>query len=161
MALAAAAVSAVVATGVMAIQAVGDDQAPSRADIEKIATCLRAEGAAVPTDLGDGLEAWLDSHKAQLEGPARRCKSRDEGKGTAPEELLACLRAHGLNPPGNLFRLKPWMLRQSGTQAGKAALSACGVSFDAPTGRPAKAKDCGGGATAPVQKPDGDATPAG
>jgi hypothetical protein len=53
-------------------------------------------------------------------------------KPAAPTDLVACLRTHGLNPPTDLFALKPWMVQQSGTSTGKAALAACHVSFDAP-----------------------------
>jgi hypothetical protein len=53
-------------------------------------------------------------------------------KPAAPTDLVTCLRTHGLNPPSDLFALKPWMVRQSGTSTGKAALAACHVSFDAP-----------------------------
>jgi len=88
MTLAAAAVSAVAATGVVALQAIGDDQAPSRADAEKRAQCLRTER------------------------DEKRCNPNPAaGKpGVVPEELLACLRAHGLNPPTDPVELKMWIL---------------------------------------------------
>jgi hypothetical protein len=58
--------------------------------------------------------------------------NRSQPKPAAPTELVSCLRAHGLNPPDDIFQLKPWMLRQAGTDAGKAAMSACGVDFGPP-----------------------------
>jgi hypothetical protein len=107
--LAAAAASAVVATGVMALQAVGDDQAPSRADAEKRAQCLRTE---------------RDEKRCNPDPAAGK-------PGVAPEELLACLRAHGLNPPTDPVELKPWILRTPGARAciaepPKEADSGCG-----------------------------------
>jgi hypothetical protein len=147
---AAAAVAAALSISAGASQSAGDEAT-------QIAACLRAHGATGAPSGADALalKRWVAAHADSAAVTA--CMPHS----APPPGLLACLRAHGLNPPGNLFRLKPWMLRQAGTQAGKAALSACGVSFDAPTGRPAKANDCGRGATAPVKKPDGDATPAG
>jgi hypothetical protein len=92
--LTAAAVSAVAATGVMALQAVGDDQAPSQADAQKRALCLRTE---------------RDEKRCNPDPAA--------GKPVVPQELLACLRAKGLNPPTAPDELKPWIVRTPGAQA--------------------------------------------
>jgi hypothetical protein len=92
LALAAATIAAVAATGVMALSAVGDDQRPStptRADREKLQACLRAAG-----------------------GDESRCKiDKDAKPGVAPAELLACLRNHGLDPPTEPDQLKMWIMR--------------------------------------------------
>lgn len=203
--LAATAAAAAVAAA-LSIPAGADRSAGDEAT--KLATCLHAHGV---TDAPSGTDAlalkqWLAAH-ADNAG-VKAC----EPDSAAPTELVSCLRAHGLNPPDNVFQLKPWMARQAGTDDGKAALNACGVDFnppqsaaagtdlaaclrshgtDVPAGAnglalktwirdhsgdakatdalklcggdpekaPAKAKDCGGGAAAPAQKPDGVATP--
>jgi hypothetical protein len=92
LALAAATTAAIAATGVMALSAVGDDQRPStptRADREKLQACLRAAG-----------------------GDESRCKVDKTAKPAAPpEELIACLRAHGLEPPTQPDELKMWIMR--------------------------------------------------
>jgi hypothetical protein len=94
-----------VAAAVAAALSIAAGANPSAGDrAAKLAACVRAHGAAA-------------------------CQPRSAA---APAALVACLRARGLNPPANLFLLKPWMVRQDGTVAGKAALSACRVSFDSP-----------------------------
>ena len=125
-------------------------------DATKLATCLHAHGAAGVPSGADAyaLKQWVATHAAS---PA--VKACVPGA-AAPTGLVSCLRAHGLNPPDNLFQLKPWMVRQAGTDAGKAALDACGVSFDRPQGDGAvKRGDCGGGAVAPGKKPGAEAAP--
>jgi hypothetical protein len=106
----------------------------------KLATCLRSHGAADAPSGADplALKRWLATHADSSAVTA--CNPESAG----PTELISCLRAHGLNPPSNLFQLKPWMLRQSGTSAGKATLAACHVAFDAP--------QAGGGAGAKAKK---------
>jgi hypothetical protein len=203
--LAATAVAAAVAAA-LSIPA-GADRGAGDATT-KLATCLHAHGV---TDAPSGADAlalkqWLATHADSA--AVRACNPES----AAPTELISCLRAQGLNPPDNLFQVKPWMARQAGTDTGKAALRACGVDFnqpqsaaagkdlaaclrshgtDAPAGAdglalktwirdhsgdatvmdalklcagdpekaPAKANDCGGGAAAPAQKPDGSETP--
>jgi hypothetical protein len=125
--LAATAVFAAVAAA-LSIPAGADQSAGDAAT--KLATCLHARGV---TDAPSGTDAlalkrWLATH-AESAGVAA-CHPQS----AAPTGLVSCLRAHGLNPPDNLFQLKPWMVRQAGTDAGKAALSACRVGFDAPQG---------------------------
>ena len=123
--LAATAAAAAVAAA-LSIPAGADPSAGD--DATKLATCLHAHGA---TDAPSGadpfaLKQWLAAH---ADGAAvTACNPQS----AAPTELLACLRAHGFDPPDNLFKLKPWMARQAGTVAGKTALSACGVNFDRP-----------------------------
>ena len=71
---------------------------------------------------------------------------------------VACLRDHGLNPPATIDQLKPWMAQQYATDAGRAALHACG--FDAhpsdkpPAGSPEKEAADRGGDAAPAPKPN-------
>jgi hypothetical protein len=202
--LAATAAAAAVAAA-LSISAGADPSAGDEAT--KLATCLRARSAADAPSGADALalKQWLAAHADNAAVTACNPKS------DSPATLVSCLRAHGLNPPDN-FQLKPWMVRQARTGAGKAALNACGVDFNPPrtaaTGKdlaaclrsngadvpagadglalkiwvrdhssdtkviaalklcgdgveqaPAKANDCGGGAAAPAQKPDGAPTP--
>jgi hypothetical protein len=119
-------------------------------DATKLASCLRAHGAAGAPSGADAfaLKQWVAAHTAD---PAiKTCVP----EAAPPDELVSCLRAHGLNPPGNLFQLKPWMLRQAGTDAGKAVMRACGVNFDRrPTEKDLRKKgDCGGAAVAPSKE---------
>jgi hypothetical protein len=104
----------------------GADESPDATAV-KIATCLRSHGADLAAD-ADGLavKTWAASH---AEDPAVKACMPDAA---SPPELAACLRAHGLNPPANLFDLKPWVLQQRETDAGKAALHACGVDMRPP-----------------------------
>jgi hypothetical protein len=73
LALVAATTTAIAATGVMALSAIGDDQRPSTRDR------IKKHQAAEP--------------------------------GVAPAELLACLRARGLEPPTQPDELKAWIMR--------------------------------------------------
>jgi hypothetical protein len=86
LALAAATTAAIAATGAMALSAVGT---PTRADREKLQACLRAAG-----------------------GDESRCKVDKAAKpAVVPEELIACLRDHGLDPPTAPDELKLWIMR--------------------------------------------------
>jgi hypothetical protein len=148
--LAATAVAAAVAAA-LSIPAGAGQSADGQAT--KLANCLHAHGVSDAPSVTDAfaLKRWIATHASSAAVAA--CVPQ----AAAPAGLLSCLRAHGLNPPDNLFQLKPWMVRQAGTDAGKAVLKACHVSFDAPQGGgmdKAPANDCGGqGAVAPAQKP--------
>jgi hypothetical protein len=145
--LAATAVAAAVAAA-LSISAGADPSAGDQAT--KIATCLHARAPDAPSGADPlALKRWLAAHADTAAVAA--CLPRSG----SPAALVACLRAHGLNAPANLFRLKPWMVRQARTDTGKAALNACGVDFDPPQKATAgknpqiKASDCGGD---PAQK---------
>jgi hypothetical protein len=147
-----------VAAAVAAALSITAGASPSAADqATKIATCLHAHGAAGAPSGADALalKQWVATH---ADDPA---VSACMPQSAAPPGLVACLRAHGLNPPANLFQLKPWMLRQNGTEAGKAALRACHVSFDAPQRQKVlrALKGCGGGT--PADKPKAKTATAG
>jgi hypothetical protein len=146
---AAAAVAAALTTPAGADRSAGDKATG-------IATCLHAHGAADAPSGTDGLalKQWMAAHADST--AIKTCMPEASG----PTELLACLRAHGLTPPGNVMQLKPWMIRESGSATGKATLAACGVNFDQPRSSggpkkaPASAKDCGGATVAPAPKPE-------
>jgi hypothetical protein len=151
--LAATAVAAAVAAA-LSISAGASPSADGQAT--KIATCLRAHGAAGAPSGADAfaLKQWVATHGG--DSAVTACLPQS----AAPPGLVACLRAHGLNPPANLFQLKPWMLRQNGTQAGKAVLHACDMNFEPARSRKATQalKGCGG---TPADKPKAKATAAG
>jgi len=146
--LAATAVAAAVAAA-LSIPAGADRGAGD--DATKLATCLHARGAAGAPSGADALalKQWLATHASSA--AVKACVP----EAAAPTELVSCLRAHGLNPPDNLFQLKPWMARQAGTDAGKAALNTCGVDFNPPQRTATSDKDLAAclrshGADAPV-----------
>jgi hypothetical protein len=113
-----------------------------------IAACLHSHGAADAPSGADALalKQWVAAHS---DDPAVG-KCLPESK--APDALISCLRAHGLTPPADLMQLKPWMVQQDGTDAGRAALRACGVDMSPPDKAPAP--DCGGGAAKPAAPGD-------
>jgi hypothetical protein len=116
-------------------------------ELAAFTSCLRAHGLAVPTGLEPvALKGWLGDHEgsASFEAAVNACEPHTEGPAKAPapspEELVTCLRDHGLDAPATIDQLKPWVLQQSQTESGKAALTACG--FDA---RPVEKAHGGGG----------------
>jgi hypothetical protein len=126
--LAATAVAAAVAAA-LTIPA-GADESPDAA-ATKIVTCLRAHGADIAADADPlAVKTWLASHSE--DAAVNACVP----EASAPADLVACLRSHGLNPPSSLFELKPWMAQQNDTDAGKAALRACGVDMNPPEQAP-------------------------
>jgi hypothetical protein len=142
--LAATAAAAAVAA-VLTLPAGAQQQDQSAATI---AACLRAHGAAGAPSGDDplALKQWVAAH--QDDPAVGACMPQSK----APAALLTCLRAHGLTPPGDIDRLKPWMVQQHDTAAGKAALQACGVDMNPPDKDPGS---CGAGKpadAAPVLK---------
>jgi hypothetical protein len=138
MALAAAAASACVATGVGALNAVGDERPAGRAtaaDLAKFADCLRAEGVDVPSDVGTRLREWMRAHQAEIGDAVRACKP-EVAPAVAPEKLLECLRARGLNPPTAPDELKLWIARTPEARAcveGPKVAPDCGEPKEEPS----------------------------
>ena len=139
--LAATAVAAAV-TAAISLPA-GADQGPPP---DQLVACLRAHGVDIPADARDfAIKAWIADHES---GPAvdramSACQPGGSPGETSPEKLAGCLRDHGLDAPAAIADLKPWIVHQLDTEAGKAALAACGVD------------------TAPDEKREGDAKPGG
>jgi hypothetical protein len=108
----------------------GADSAPD--EFATFTSCLRAHGLAIPAGLDPmASKMWLHAHEgsASFQTDIDACDPKPaKSSGPAPEELVACLRDHGLTPPASIDELKPWMAQQTDTAAGKAALSACGVN---------------------------------
>jgi hypothetical protein len=126
--LAATAASAAVAAAIT-LPAGADDNAkqPPRDEGAALNACLNKQGVAVPEALrGIDLKTWIGDRESD---PAVRtaldaCAGPSEPK-AAPEDLVACLRQHGLNRPTDLAELKQWTQQQS-----EATLKACDLVID-------------------------------
>jgi hypothetical protein len=119
-------------------------------------SCLRAHGLAVPEGLEPmALKMWMRDHEdsAGFQTAIGACEPDKPAKasGPAPEELVACLRDHGLTPPSTIDQLKPWVAQQDGTAAGRAALSACGID-SRPVNKMPGGGPCGGDQPTAVEK---------
>jgi hypothetical protein len=55
---------------------------------------------------------------------------KDSSSEPAPPELVACLHDHGLDAPTEISDFKGWVIQQLQTDAGKAAVSACGLNTE-------------------------------
>ena len=104
-------------------------------ELAAFATCLRSHGIPIPADReGVAIKRWIGEHEdlAGLQNAIDECAPNPrhgvKDDGVAPEELRACLRGKGLDAPESLDALKPWIFEQSETDAGKAALTACGFA---------------------------------
>ena len=164
--IAATAAAAAVAAAI-SLPAGADDGAPKSATDELAAftSCLRTHGLAVPTGLDPvALKRWLGAHEGSADAQAAMsaCESFTSGPAKtpapAPEELLACLRDHGLTPPTTIDQLKPWMAQQDGTAAGRATLSACGID-SRPVDKARGDGPCGGDKRTTAEKAKAAAKP--
>ena len=127
-------IAATAVAAAITIPAIADNGSPSD-ELATFATCMRAHGVPIPADLkGVAIKEWIAAHRdtAGLDDAFKACDpnppqgAKDGGPG--PEELRACLTGKGLNPPVSLDDLKPWVLQQLQTAAGKDALNACGFA---------------------------------
>jgi hypothetical protein len=142
-------IAATAVAAAITIPAVADSGSPPD-ELATFATCLRAHGIPIPANLeGVAIKEWVGAHRdtAGLDDAFKACdpKPRQGPKdgGPGPEELRACLTAKGLNPPTGLDELKPWVLQQSQTAAGKATLQACGFAGAEDTHAVPDAGGCG------------------
>jgi hypothetical protein len=154
--LAATALAAAVAA---AITLPAGADAPTRDEPDAtFVDCLRAHGLGIPADArGDAIKTWIVAHDSDpaVKRAVVPCKAK-AGGAAAPADLIACLRDHGLNPPGAIDQLKPWILGQLDSATARAALRACGIG-DGPTdGKPAQTpeKQPGNCGAAPNAKPE-------
>jgi len=127
-------VAATAVAAAITIPAVADSGSPSD-ELGTFAACLRTHGIPIPADLeGVAIKQWVEDQQdlAGLDAAFEACDpnpgQRDKVDHAAPEALVACLRTKGINPPASLGELKPWVLQQSQTSAGKHALKACGFA---------------------------------
>jgi hypothetical protein len=147
-------IAATAVAAAITIPAVADNGSPSD-ELATFATCMRAHDVPIPADLeGVAIKQWIGDHAdaAGLEAAFKACdphpRQGDKADHAAPEKLVACLSEKGLQPPASIDDLKPWILQQSGTAAGKDALKACG--FAGPEEKPA-AGTCGDEKPAPAR----------
>jgi hypothetical protein len=159
--VAATAIAAAVAAALTLPAGAEQSQTGTDAIDAKFVTCLRAQGLGIPADTrGDeAIKSWIVAHQSDpaVEPAVRTCKSRLSGD-VSPTQLVACLRDHGLTPPARIDQLKPWIAGQSETDAGSAALHACGIDArptekPGPGGPDKQPAPCGGDA-APAPKPE-------
>jgi hypothetical protein len=154
MALAASAATAVAAIAVVALPAVGAGPKPSRqqaqpaADFTTFVTCLRSHGlAGAPNDPAQ-LKPWLGAQETSdpdaVKGAMAACdKGRPEGKHGADEkrvvvrgpdiqELIACVRSHGLDAPTAPDAFKRWLADKDASDPGAVAqvMGACKMALD-------------------------------
>jgi hypothetical protein len=127
-------VAATAVAAAVTIPALADSGSPAD-ELGTFAACLRTHGIPVPADLeGVAIKEWVGAHQdtAGLEAAFKACDPHpgpvDKADHAAPEKLVACLRGKGLEPPERIDALKPWILEQSRTDAGKTALNACGFA---------------------------------
>jgi hypothetical protein len=170
--IAATATAAAVAAAISLPAGADDGGQPADPDGVKLAACLRDHGAAVPADAqGRALKNWIGdaASRPEVQAALKACGMSVEKHGLPPEQLMTCLRDHGLNPPSSLEEFKPWFVGTVlATDAGKAAAKACGIETRAQgpgAGKPGTCGDAVGpadGAKQPddAEQPDAAATPA-
>jgi hypothetical protein len=84
--------------------------------MKSLPTIIAATVAAATVAAVISLPAGADENK------------KDASPVPAPAELVACLHDHGLDAPAEISDFKGWVIQQLQTDAGKAALSACGLN---------------------------------
>jgi hypothetical protein len=147
MTLAAAAVSAVAAIAAVALPAGADfktsgQPAKAAGDIGAFASCLRGHGLAdAPTDPAQ-LKPWLAARQASasdaVKAAVAACDDRlpDEKRavvrGPDMQELVACVRAHGLDAPTGPDAFKRWVAEQDASDPGALSrvIGACKMALD-------------------------------
>jgi hypothetical protein len=138
--LAATAAAAAVAAAIT-LPAGADPLTPADA---KFVTCLRSQGLAIPAGTrGDDIKAWLLAQRDQaaVDRAVSTCKPR-VADGPGPQELIACLRKQGLDPPSDLDQFKPWLAQTMATPQGEAAARACKLEM-APKDKAGGPAPCG------------------
>jgi hypothetical protein len=89
-------------------------------------SCLRAHGAGIPADTrGVAIKQWLIAHE-QDQGVNAAMDACDP-KPTAPaaDELVTCLRAHGLDVPAGNSDVKRWIVEHAKDANAQDAFKAC------------------------------------
>jgi hypothetical protein len=117
---AAAAVAAAITLPAGADPSTGDD-----ADAAFV-SCLRAHGAAISADTrGVAIKQWLIAHEqdAGVQDALDACNVKSD-KG-APEQLVSCLRSHGLDVPSDNGALKRWIFEHRDDAGAQDAFKAC------------------------------------
>ena len=98
-------VAATAVAAAVTIPALADSGSPAD-ELGTFAACLRTHGIPIPADLeGVAIKEWVGAHQdtAGLEAAFKACdpnpRQGDKADHAAPEQLVACLRAKGLEPP--------------------------------------------------------------
>jgi hypothetical protein len=89
-------------------------------------SCLRSHGAAIPADTrGVAIKQWLIAHEQDngVNAALDACNARTEK--AAPEELVSCLRSHGLEVPADNGALKQWIFQHRDDANAQGAFKAC------------------------------------
>jgi hypothetical protein len=89
--------------------------------------CLRTNGVDIPADArGAAIKQWILAHESpSVDDAIQKCApDAKKGDSIGVEQLTACLRDHGLQPPTAPDQLKDWLGSQS-----KETLKACGVEM--------------------------------
>jgi hypothetical protein len=149
--LAATAAAAAVAAAIT--MPAGADEASS-ADA-KFVSCLQSLGLGIPAGTrGDDIKRWMlaQADRAAVDRAVAKCKPQDDGQ--PPQELVACLRAHGLNPPAGLTEFKPWLGRIMATAQGESVARACKLAMAPPDDKAGGPAPCGGGKIPDAKQPE-------
>jgi hypothetical protein len=161
--LATAAASALATAAFVALPALGDDpggKAPGT-DVDDqtagLVTCLRAHGLDAPSTI-DEFKPWLADQEASAprttEAAERACKAEAPKVDRAgiPEELIACVRAHGVDAPAEPAAFERWLASKKATDqdALETVLRECKLAVAPPkSDEAAKPGDCAAGAPGP------------
>jgi hypothetical protein len=122
--IAATAAAAAVAAA-MTIPAGADQTGESSADAAFV-DCLRTHGADIPADTrGVAIKQWLIAHEQDngVNAALDACNAKTDQ--AAPEELVSCLRSHGLDVPSENGALKQWMSQHRDDANAQDAFKAC------------------------------------
>jgi hypothetical protein len=160
MTLAAAAASAVAAIAAVALPAVGADSkaprrqaAPGDAAFSAFVSCLRSHGLAdAPADPA-ALKPWLgarqasdrDTVNAAMAACDDKLPSKPTGVAQGPEveDVIACVRDHGIDAPTEPDAFKRWLKDAGDSGSADAALRDCKMSLaPGPSESPGKPGGC-------------------
>jgi hypothetical protein len=154
--LATAAASALATAAVVALPALGEDPGGKppgiNADdqIAGLVTCLRAHGLDAPSAI-DEFKPWLADQEASAprttEAAERACKAEAPkvARAGVPEELIACMRAHGVDAPAEPAAFERWLASKKATDqdALETVLRECKLALGPPkSDEAAKPGDC-------------------
>ena len=154
--LATAAASALATAAVVALPALGEDPGGKppgiNADdqIAGLVTCLRAHGLDAPSAI-DEFKPWLagqeTSDPSATEAAERACKAQAPkvARAAIPGEIIACVRAHGVEAPAAPAAFERWLASKKATDedALETVLRECKLALEPPkSDEAAKPGDC-------------------
>jgi hypothetical protein len=148
-------IAATAVAAAVTIPALADSGSGSGADPKEVAfvNCMRTNGVDIPADAhGFAIKQWIAAHESQpsVTEALKKCAGDDRrSDSVGVQELTACLKSKGLNPPSDPVALKQWLASQD-----PAVIKSCGVELG-------KADDHGGQDLADCLRKNGAAVPAG